>query len=220
MNVNNADGAPPKRRRRSAEEAKRLVLETAAERLENFGLEGLNLTGVADQAGISHGTIIHHFGSSEGMRQALVIHMTRELLSDVLEALRGDTSPAELSNNVFAALGNRGHAQLLAWLAVEHRAPGEQPFLENLPLFRSIIDGVATRICRSDHADDISDESGAHRATDEELRQARLIVLLMGTAALGLGIAGDQLQALLELDDDSRREFPRWLATHLVPEPQ
>ncbi len=64
------------RRRRTAEESKTIILEVAAKRLREHGLEGLNITGVAEEAGISHATLIHHFGSSGGMRDALADKMT------------------------------------------------------------------------------------------------------------------------------------------------
>ena len=72
------------RRRRTAEESRSLILEVAARRLREYGLDGLNITGVAEEAGISHATLIHHFGSSGGMREALVDKMTLDLMSDLL----------------------------------------------------------------------------------------------------------------------------------------
>ncbi|MEM1434519.1 MAG: TetR/AcrR family transcriptional regulator [Pseudomonadota bacterium] len=201
-----------KRRRRSADEAKQLVLETAAGRLKELGLEGLNLTGVADQAGISHATIIHHFGSSEGMRHALIVYMTRQLLSDVLGALQSDADPATLCEQLFAAIADNGHAQLLAWMAVESRTELAQPILDNQDLFRGVIDSVATRLCRGDHGPG----DGAHAATEQELAEARQIVLLIATTALGLGIAGQPLTALLELDANVSKTFPAWLAERIT----
>ena len=65
-----------RRKRRTAAEAREQVLQVAASRLQRYGLEGLNIVGVAEEVGISHATLIHHFGSSEGMRQALsLIHI-------------------------------------------------------------------------------------------------------------------------------------------------
>jgi AcrR family transcriptional regulator len=214
MNVNNvtATKSAPRRRRRSADEAKQLVLETAAGRLKELGLEGLNLTGVADQAGISHATIIHHFGSSEGMRRALIVYMTRALLSDVLGALQSDADPATLCEDLFGAIADNGHAQLLAWMAAESRSDLTQPILENQDLFRGVIDSVATRLCRGDH----EPAGGAHAATAAELAEARQIVLLIASTALGLGIAGQPLAALLDLETDVSKTFPAWLAERIT----
>lgn len=226
MNVNS--GAP-KRRRRSATEAKALVLETAAERLKRFGLEGLNLTGVADQAGISHATIIHHFGSSQGMRRALIAQMTRALLEDVHGALQSDAAPARLCEDLFAAIIDNGHAQLMAWLAVEAQSDDElaTPILDNLDLFRGVIASVATRLCRqpAPAADGASSNAagdaatGAIAATEQELGEARNIVMLVAGTALGLGIAGQPLAALLEMNADTQAAFPHWLADRITEPP-
>ncbi|MEM6708364.1 MAG: TetR/AcrR family transcriptional regulator [Pseudomonadota bacterium] len=218
MSVNTSpDGPSPttpgKRRRRSAAEAKQLVLATAAARLKAQGLEGLNLTGVADQAGISHATIIHHFGSSEGMRKELIRFMTRELLGDVLVALQRDDSPATLCEELFAAIADNGHAQLLAWTAVENRASFADPILANQDLFRGVIERVAMRLYR--HGQNNGPAAELPSASAKELKQARMIVLLVATTALGLGIAGKPLTALLELDADVEREFPSWLAEQI-----
>ena len=59
----------------------------AARRLREHGLEGLNITGVAEEAGISHATLLHHFGSSGGMRDALAEKMTYDLIRDLLAAM-------------------------------------------------------------------------------------------------------------------------------------
>jgi len=83
MSVNN-----PVRKRRTAEEAKTLILETAAERLRDQGVDGLTVKGVAEQAGMSHATLIHHFGSSEDMRRELEVHMTSKLLIRLRTFLR------------------------------------------------------------------------------------------------------------------------------------
>ena len=55
--------------RRNPEEARALILAAAGKRLEEHGLRGLNIKDVADDSGIKHGTLLHHFGSAEGMRR-------------------------------------------------------------------------------------------------------------------------------------------------------
>ena len=106
MNVN-------KRVRRTPKDAKHLILETAASRLSEFGLEGLNISGVAKAAGMSHATVIHHFGSTSSMRQALLQQMTEALLSDVVLALNKDVPPDQVLNGLFQTLSQDGHGRLL-----------------------------------------------------------------------------------------------------------
>ena len=60
-----------KRLRRTPEEARRLILETAQALIASTGPEGLRLQDIAAAAGISHPLILHHFGSREGLVRAL-----------------------------------------------------------------------------------------------------------------------------------------------------
>ena len=55
-----------KRIRRTAEEARRLILDAAEKRLAQQGPEGLRLQDIARDIGISHPAILHHFESREG----------------------------------------------------------------------------------------------------------------------------------------------------------
>ena len=55
------------RRRRTSEQARAAILEVARQRLGEHGLDGLNVVDVARDTGISHATLIHHFGTADGM---------------------------------------------------------------------------------------------------------------------------------------------------------
>ena len=63
---------PARRVRRTPEEAKRLILETAQALVARTGPQGLRLQDIAAEAGISHPLILHHFGSREGLVRALI----------------------------------------------------------------------------------------------------------------------------------------------------
>ncbi|MEM1230197.1 MAG: TetR/AcrR family transcriptional regulator [Pseudomonadota bacterium] len=200
-------GDRPKRVRRTPEQAKQLILENAAERLKQQGLEGLNLTGVAEDAGISHATIIHHFGSSDGMRQALAEHMTATLLQDVMEALQRDVAPEALCQNLFRTIVDNGHARLMAWLAVDGTQDLAPRPAALAPLFEGVIEQVAQVLhCQTGAAENPSPPR------PEDLLRARNIVLLVATTAIGLGIGGDRLGTLLGMADPTSGEFPGWLA--------
>ena len=190
MNVNSAKEEKPKRVRRSPEEAKSLILKVAADRLAEFGLEGLNISGVAKDAGISHATVIHHFGSTAAMREALLQQMTRELLSDVVEALNHQEPPEQILSRLFATLSKDGHGKLLAWRAIEQQ---EAPDGSNSgDLFQSVIAALS--------------EQGS---SSEDARQ---IVYLVALAAMGQSISGDVVSALVGMSQDDVGQFPAWLA--------
>ncbi len=185
------------KRRRTAEESRSLILETAAQRLRKYGLEGLNITGVAEDAGISHATLIHHFGSSGEMRDALADKMTFDLIGDLVRAMESpNVSPTELTRNVFAALAEGGHAKLLAWRAIEQS--GES---RDLTVVRELFDRLLATTQKVVQAD-----------TRESLQH---YILLIGTAAIGFGIAGEVLADLLGMSEDTVQEFPAWLTQHI-----
>lgn len=190
MSVNSADAKKAKRIRRTPEEAKSLILRVAADRLAEYGLEGLNISGVSKDAGMSHATVIHHFGSTAAMREALLHQMTRDLLSDVVEALNHQEPPEQILRRLFSTLSQDGHGKLLAWRAVEHQEIQEGD--ESGHLFQSVIAALAEQGSSPD--------------------QARQIVYLVALAALGQSISGDIVQGLIGMTEEETDQFPAWLA--------
>ncbi len=184
------------KRRRTADESRNLILETAGARLRKYGLEGLNITGVAEDAGLSHATLIHHFGSSGGMRDALAQKMTLDLVQDLLVALDAKVSPVELSRNVFNTLSEGGHGKLLAWRAVEGAREGH-----DLAAVRDLF----TKLL-----------SSTQKVLEVESREdLQRIILLVATAAVGFGIAGEVLVDLLGMSEETVNSFPGWLTTQV-----
>src|SRR5688572_20963460 len=81
--------APPRgTTRRSADEAQRVILDAAEQRLAQVGPAGLRLQEVAADAGIAHPTILHHFGSREGLIHAVVQRALGALYTDVMGELQ------------------------------------------------------------------------------------------------------------------------------------
>src|SRR5438445_5039909 len=106
-----------KRLRRTPEEARRLILETAQSLIASTGPEGLRLQDIAAAAGISHSLILHHFGNREGLIRALTRQAAAELRDKLVAAMEaGEYSVEEQLDRVFDAFCD-GLAQRLAWLA-------------------------------------------------------------------------------------------------------
>ena len=76
-----------KRLRRTPEEARRLILDTAQALLASTGPQGLRLQDIAAAAGISHPLILHHFGSREGLVRALTREAAAELRDKLVAAM-------------------------------------------------------------------------------------------------------------------------------------
>jgi AcrR family transcriptional regulator len=123
-----ADGKamPPRakpRRRLDAEAARALILDAAEKRLVTVGPSGIRLQEVAADAGVSHPTVLHHFGSRELLVKAVVTRSMHAINASIIEAMQassGDDAKIEaMIENVAAALEKTGHGRVILWLTLE-----------------------------------------------------------------------------------------------------
>ncbi len=172
----------------------------AEKRLATYGLTGLNIVDVAADAGMSHATLIHHFGNTARMRRALASRMTNRIISDVVQTLQAQSrdNRGHVVESLFAAFAEGGQGKLMAWLAIGDTGLGvedAEPPQHLVDLFTQLVPAVATYLPEQ---------------TDREER-ARQIVMLVATAAIGFGLSSDILGKVLGMDDESRASFPPWL---------
>jgi AcrR family transcriptional regulator len=106
------------RRRRSAAETRNAILEAAERRLLAGGPEAIRLQEIAADAGISHPAILHHFGSREGLVEAMVIRGITNLQAQFLEGWPSAKEPdiEGAFERFFEVASHRGIARMLAWL--------------------------------------------------------------------------------------------------------
>lgn len=117
----------PPRRRRSAEEARTAILDAAEARLREVGPGGIRLQEVAAAVGVSHPTVLHHFGSREGLMEAVVARVLESMQSGLFEgvvAAPGTEGIQALLNRVAAQMKDQGRARTLMWLALGGYGPG------------------------------------------------------------------------------------------------
>src|ERR1700726_2617867 len=86
---------PPRRKRRTAEDARAAILDAAERRLVASGPAGIRLQEVAADVGVSHPTVLPHFGSREGLVEAVVARALDSLHARLLEAVRGSPQGAD-----------------------------------------------------------------------------------------------------------------------------
>ena len=187
--------------RRTPAEARRLILDTAARRLARHGIKGLNIADVARDAGITHATLLHHFGSADGMQRSLMTDMTAALLRDVLAALEDQSADDDdaVVQALFGTLAKGGQANLVAWAAITEqdvRVDPEAPGGPTGQLFADLIDVLVAKL-------------GGQRA------RAQRVVYLVATTALGAGLIGPTLPGMLGMSEAETQAFPRWLAEQL-----
>jgi AcrR family transcriptional regulator len=67
------------RRAETTAETRRRILDAAIELYRDRGVEGTTLTAVAGEADVSRGTILHHFGSGDGLLGEALDHLLERL---------------------------------------------------------------------------------------------------------------------------------------------
>lgn len=195
------------RRRRTAEEAREEILDAAEKRLRESGPDAIRLQEIAADVGISHPAVLHHFGSREGLVEAVIERtmdqLERELLSMITQGNESGGPPdsIELTERVAVALGQKGHARLLAWLALS----GHKPMRSNAVRegWKMIIDAThALRLARTKSKDKPTLE-------DTAFTVALSSITLFGEAIIG----ADALEAAgLGNDPRTVKRFRRWFA--------
>lgn len=199
MSISTEVATRRQRRRRSPEEAKEEALASARRLLLERGPDGVTLKAVADDIGMSHGNLIHHFGSASGLHSALMGTMVRDLtfaLEGAVTKVRSeDSGPRELVDTVFEAFGPGGAGHLAAWISLSHD-------LGQLEAVRAAVDHLVQAI-----ADKIKAEG---REPPRHIPSALLFVTL---CAFGDSMIGGALCDMLGRD----REATRRIAAHLLP---
>jgi AcrR family transcriptional regulator len=218
----------PKRLRRTPESARRAILDAAAECLKRDGPDGLRLQSIAADVGISHTSILHHFGSREGLLEALAADAFEALDRDLRAALESTGSDearaTSLLERVARTLRDQGHARLLGWQIMSGRLPrGEEDEASNRMLER--IAEVVHRV-RLDFAQTLPRAALDDEAARPTLEDTRFFVLMLGYTLFAEAFAGETFMrsAGLEATSEDRNRFLAWLAERsesmiLLPRP-
>ncbi len=193
-----------KKNHRSPEAARAAILDAAEAIVVEVGPAGLRISAVARRARMAHPNIIHHFGSREGLLNALADRVgeraTQRITQAISKALDADSD--ELVNAMAKVLdtayqGDEGRAAV--WL---HLSGAESSLKDNM--------------------DKIVDLSHQLRKTIEPTVQREntsRIVLLVTLALVGEVVSGDAIKAALGFnqgEQNNRAQFRRWLAELLL----
>jgi AcrR family transcriptional regulator len=195
-----------KRTRFSSEDAREAILRAAERRLIEVGPQGLRLQEIARDVGLSHPTVLHHFGNREGLVEAVATRASEALERDVLACfvdLPADADPRRVTlaalDRVDEALRQRGHARVFTWLALSRVHPPKKPLLA----------GIARVIHTA--------QTNIH--PDASLEDASFQVLLAAAAMFGMAIVGSELLGMLGLSggrEEAHARFRAWFVDVLV----
>ena len=81
----------------SPEQAQQAILDAAESLMIEVGPAGLRISAVAKKAGMAHPNIIHHFGSRDGLINALAERVGQRATARITEAIKQatDASPED-----------------------------------------------------------------------------------------------------------------------------
>ena len=198
-------GAKP-RRRRDAAAARAAILDAAERHLVVAGPSGIRLQEVAADAGVSHPTVLHHFGTREGLVKAVITRSLAAVTARVVEAISqstGDTAQvAAMLDGVFDALASDGRARVVMWLALEGQ--------------RIDADARLAAVVEATHALRKTKRAGKRHPPSRE--DTAHVVVLATLALLGAAVMGPALLENAGLSDDpaAARRFRGWLARLLT----
>jgi AcrR family transcriptional regulator len=120
--VSSATRGKPRRRLDSAA-ARELILDATEKRLIVAGPAGIRLQEVAADAGVSHPTVLHHFGSREQLVRAVCLRSIQSISADLVEAISGSTGDGVDMEAMVEGVANvfeqTGHARVVTWLGLE-----------------------------------------------------------------------------------------------------
>ena len=202
----------PRRRRLTPEKARRAILDAAGNRLTRDGPDGLRLQSIAADLGISHSSILHHFGSRDGLLDALSSDAFEALDRDLRASLEsppsGENRSAEILDRAARTLRDEGHAKLLVWQIMSGRLPRRDGDEDDAPP-----DEMLKRISEIVHASRIED-AAEDGIAPPDLEDTRFFVLMIAYSLFAEAIAGDVLagSAGLAVAPDTHRRFRHWLA--------
>jgi AcrR family transcriptional regulator len=189
-----------KRRKRMGDEARSEALIAARDLLLSGGPSAVTLASIGDRVGISHATIIHHFGSAAELQSALMASMIKDLknaLDDVVVRVKSDgAAPRRLVDEVFDAFDRGGAGQLAAWLAVTR----------NFDHLNPVRDAVHDLIAA------VSEKLGGSGDASNSIQRA---IMLLGICAFGDAVIGPHFRGMIGQDDDAMRDLTAKMLPYL-----
>ena len=200
------EGKP--RRRRSAEVAREEILNAAQRLLSQGGPDAIRLQDIARDVGISHPTILHHFGSREGLIEALDARAIHALTADVARILQSDEEPqtGELVERVAETMDQQGLARLIAlWAMREPDGPSRLDGTDPAALVADVSELIRTRL----------DEIEGVQA--DRLEAISFRVRLVVFAMFGQALIGDALSPVKGEERNAERyRFRQWFSELLL----
>jgi AcrR family transcriptional regulator len=191
------------RRRRSAAETRNAILEAAERRLLDGGPDAIRLQEIAADVGISHPAILHHFGSREGLVEAMVLRGIAGLQAQFLAGWPSEKEPdvEGVLERFYDVASHRGMARMLAWLILSGQS------------YRTMKPGLLKPAAERMHSGRVRRAQREGRRSPE-LEDSLFAATHLFILVLGDSLFGPSIRRAMGLGSgaDSTRRFRRWLS--------
>jgi AcrR family transcriptional regulator len=183
--------------RRSADEARRVILDAAHRRLRDGGPDAVRVQAVAADVGVTDAAVHYHFGNRDGLVREVVRAAGRRMRDDLVAVAEtwhaGDVDLDAFLTHLRRAMDSNGAARLTAWMTLTGWHP------EGRGLLKSI-------------AETIHDHDG-----DASLEDAQFAIALLGMVAWADALMGDawRRSAGLASNRATTERFMEWVV-HVV----
>jgi AcrR family transcriptional regulator len=176
------------RRRRTPEQVKIEILAAAEDIIIKEGPDALRIKHVAEVAGMTHPTILHHFGSATGLLQALQHKFSRHIRHEFMDVLGGQPITPQLWNTLCTRLSDPKLGKMLCYLISE----GIDPFPPVEEAGLSLI---------------------AEQLPGDDLRHKQHLILMVMYTMYGEGIFGSYLRERLGMEhtEETQLSFQKWI---------
>ena len=192
------------RRRRTADVARDEILNAAQKLLSQGGPDAIRLQDIAHDVGISHPTILHHFGSRDGLIEALDVRAIHALTDDVARILKSDEEPqtGELVERVAETMDQQGLARLIALWAMRDAEE------------RSELEGTDPAVLVAEVAQLISSRLDETEGISKDRLEAISFRVRLGVFAMfGQALIGDALSPVSGSEREAERHrFRVWFS--------
>ena len=196
------------RKRRTPEEARRLIVDAARSILLRDGPGRVRLKEVAKAAGISHGLITHYFGTIEGLVEETFAGFVHEMrLQWVQKLTQDDMSLRKGIEGFFESLSHPLYGRLVAWGLLTGRFErDDSPVMKDRGI-ELAVDAVQERV-----------QQRGGNVTREDLEYMFLFVM---TSAIGYRLGrvmmwkGLGREPSAERDEEFRRRLTKMIQAYL-----
>jgi AcrR family transcriptional regulator len=182
-------------------ETRAAILEAAERRLITGGPEAIRLEKIAADVGVSHQAILHHFGSRDGLVEAMVLNGLGKLQARVLAGWPSAKEPdiEGTFQRFYEIASHRGVARMLAGLILMGR--------DFAALGPDVLRPAAERLHAGRLRRTLRDNSDVPDLEDSMFVATFLMIIVLGDSLFGASIR----RAVGLHSKDSTQRFRRWL---------